>query len=78
MMTVSVTLSIALLLGAAALMSRDRRSPVGWILFFLSAAPLLVSLSTAKAIFIWLAVIGIAGFAVTMYRGLRAGRESSA
>ena len=77
-MVLPVTISLGLLLTAAILMSRNRRSMPAWVLVLLSAVPLLAMTSTAKAIFTWLAIIGIAGFAVTVYQGLRAEQEGSA
>ncbi len=63
-------LSLGMMLVAAKLLAGNGRSAAGWALAFASAAPLVAIMNLAKAVFIWLALLGLAGFAVTLATGL--------
>ncbi|MEM7707333.1 MAG: hypothetical protein AAF358_17375 [Pseudomonadota bacterium] len=63
-------LSLGMMLVAAKLLAGNGRSVAGWALAFASAAPLVAAMHLAKAIFIWLALLGLAGFAITLATGL--------
>ena len=78
-MTVLLILVSLLLASAGAwLLTAKRRSIWAWLLVVVSLFPLLAGQSAVKAVFTWLALLGIAGFLVTASKGLASGADDAA
>lgn len=75
MTTVLILISLLLATSGAWLLANNRRSVAAYIVIFLSLIPLLTSQTVVKSAFTWLALLGLAGFLVTVAQGLLSGRE---
>ena len=72
-----VLVSMFVATAAAWMLSHNRRSVSAYALVLFSLALLLASQTVVKAAFTWLALLGLAGFIVTIARGLLSGREDA-
>ena len=77
MMSLFVLMSLAAATFGAWLIASSRRSISAYGLLLLSIALLFASQPAIKAVFTWLALVGIAGFAATIARGAFLGRDST-
>lgn len=66
-----IFISLLAMLAGAWLLSANRRHPAAYALLAVSLLPLLATQPAIKAAFTWLALVGVAGFVVTVLIGLR-------
>ena len=72
-----VIVSFLLATEGARQLARNRRSVTAFLLAIAALLVLVASQAVVKAVFIWLALLGLAGFVVTVIQGLWPDKQDS-